>query len=203
MSVTISAADVKALRDQTGAGMMDCKSALQEAGGDVEKAIEILRVKGQASAAKRGERAASEGVVTSYIHAGGKIGVLIEVDCETDFVARNDQFVEFARDVALHVAAANPLYVSEEDIPEADREAEARILREQAATEGKPEAVQEKIVEGRLKKWYEEVVLLNQPHVNPDKHDGKTIGELRTAIAASTGENVVIRRFARFQIGEE
>lgn len=203
MSVTISASDVKALRDQTGAGMMDCKSALQEAGGDVEKAIDILRVKGQASAAKRGERAASEGIVTSYIHAGGKIGVLVEVDCETDFVARNDQFAEFARDVALHVAAANPLYVTEEDIPAADREAEARILREQAATEGKPEAVQEKIVEGRLKKWYEEVVLLNQPHVNPDKHDGKTIGELRIAIAASTGENVVIRRFARFQIGEE
>jgi elongation factor Ts len=203
VSVTISASDVKALRDQTGAGMMDCKSALQEAGGDVEKATEILRVKGQASAAKRGERAASEGIVTSYIHAGGKIGVLVEVDCETDFVARNDQFAEFARDVALHVAAANPLYVTEEDIPEADREAEARILREQAATEGKPEAVQEKIVEGRLKKWFEDVVLLNQPHVNPDKHDGKTIGELRTAIAASTGENVVIRRFARFQIGEE
>lgn len=203
MSVAISASDVKALRDQTGAGMMDCKAALQEAEGDVDKAIEILRVKGQASAAKRGERAASEGVVTSYIHAGGKIGVLVEVDCETDFVARNDQFQEFARDVALHVAAANPKYVTQDEIPEADREAEARILREQAATEGKPEAVQEKIVEGRLKKWYEEVVLLDQTHVNPDKHDGKTIGELRTAIAASTGENVVIRRFSRFQIGEE
>ncbi len=203
MSITVSAQDVKTLRERTGAGIMDSKAALQEAAGDVDKAIEILRVKGQASAAKRGERAAAEGVVASYIHAGGKIGVLVEVDCETDFVARNDQFQEFARDVALHVAAANPRYVSEEDIPEADREAEARILREQAATEGKPEAVQEKIVEGRLKKWFEEVVLLNQPHVNPDKHDGKTIGELRTAIAASTGENVVIRRFARFQIGDE
>jgi elongation factor Ts len=203
VSVAISASDVKALRDRTGAGMMDCKSALQEAGGDLDKAIDILRVKGQASAAKRGERAASEGVVTSYIHAGGKIGVLIEVNCETDFVARTDTFTEFARDVALHVAAAAPRYVSEEDIPEADREAELRVLREQAAAEGKPEQVQEKIVEGRLRKWFEEVVLLHQPHVNPDKHDGKTIGELRTALAASTGENVVIRRFARFQIGEE
>jgi elongation factor Ts len=203
MSIAISAADVKALRERTGAGMMDCKAALQEAGGDVDKAIEILRVKGQASAAKRGERAASEGVVASYIHAGGKIGVLVEVDCETDFVARNEQFAEFARDVALHVAAAGPLYVSEEEIPEADREAEARVLREQAAAEGKPEQVQEKMVEGRLRKWYEEVVLLNQVHVNAEKHDGKTIGELRTELAASTGENVVIRRFARFQIGEE
>jgi elongation factor Ts len=203
VSVAISASDVKALRDRTGAGMMDCKAALQEAGGDLDKAIDILRVKGQASAAKRGERAASEGVVSSYIHAGGKIGVLIEVDCETDFVARTDAFTEFARDVALHVAAAAPRYVSEEDIPEADREAELRVLREQAAAEGKPEQVQEKIVEGRLRKWFEEVVLLNQPHINPDKHDGKTIGDLRTELAASTGENVVIRRFARFVIGEE
>jgi elongation factor Ts len=203
MSTAISASDVKALRERTGAGMMDCKTALTEASGDIDKAIDILRVKGQASAAKRGERVASEGVVASYIHSGGKIGVLVEVDCETDFVARNDQFVEFARDVALHVAAAGPLYVSEEDIPEADREAEARVLREQAATEGKPEQVQEKIVEGRLRKWYEDVVLLNQVHVNADKHDGKTIGELRTTMATSTGENVVIRRFARFQVGEE
>jgi elongation factor Ts len=203
VSVTISAADVKALRERTGAGMMDCKAALQEAGGDIDKAIEILRVKGQASAAKRGERAASEGIVSTYIHAGGKIGVLVEVDCETDFVARTDEFAAFAREVALHVAAANPRYVSQEDIPEADREAELRVLREQAAAEGKPEQVQEKIVEGRMRKWFEQVVLLDQQHVNPDKHDSKTIGELRTELAASTGENVVIRRFARFQIGEE
>jgi len=203
VSVTISAADVKALRERTGAGMMDCKAALQEAGGDIDKAIEILRVKGQASAAKRGERAASEGIVSTYIHAGGKIGVLVEVDCETDFVARTDEFAAFAREVALHVAAANPRYVSQEDIPEADREAELRVLREQAAAEGKPEQVQEKIVEGRMRKWFEQVVLLDQQHVNPDKHDGKTIGQLRTELAASTGENVVIRRFARFQIGEE
>jgi elongation factor Ts len=203
MSTAITAQDVKALRERTGAGMMDCKQALQDAGGDVDKAVEILRVKGQASAAKRGGRAAAEGIVESYLHAGGKIGVLVEVDCETDFVARNDQFREFAREVALHVAAAAPRYVSEEDVAEADREAELRVLREQAAGEGKPEAVQEKIVEGRLRKWLEEVVLLRQRHVNEEKHGGRTIEELRTELAASTGENVVIRRFARFQVGEE
>ena len=202
MSIAISAQDVKALRERTGAGMMDCKAALQEAGGDIEKAIEILRVKGQASAAKRGERAASEGLVSSYIHAGGRIGVLVEINCETDFVARNADFQEFAREVALHVAAANPLFVSDEDVSEQSKEAELRVLREQAATEGKPENVQEKIVEGRLRKWLEDVVLLRQKHVNEDKHGGKTVGELRTEIAASTGENVVIRRFARFGIGE-
>ena len=202
MSIAISAQDVKALRERTGAGMMDCKAALQEAGGDIEKAIEILRVKGQASAAKRGERAASEGLVSSYIHAGGRIGVLVEINCETDFVARNADFQEFAREVALHVAAANPLFVSDEDVSEEAKEAELRVLREQAATEGKPENVQEKIVEGRLRKWLEDVVLLRQKHVNEDKHGGKTVGELRTEIAASTGENVVIRRFARFGIGE-
>ena len=202
-TVEISAKDVKALRDRTGAGMMDCKAALQEAGGDVDKAIEILRVKGQASAAKRGERAAAEGVVSSYIHAGGKIGVLVEVDCETDFVARTDAFQEFAREVALHIAATNPQYVSDEDVPADVREAELRVLREQAAGEGKPENVQEKIVEGRLKKWLEDVVLLDQTHVNEEKHGGKTVGELRTEIAANTGENVVIRRFVRFQVGGE
>ena len=202
MSIAISAQDVKALRERTGAGMMDCKAALQEAGGDIDKAIEILRVKGQASAAKRGERAASEGLVSSYIHAGGRIGVLVEINCETDFVARNADFQEFAREVALHVAAANPLFVSDEDVSEEAKEAELRVLREQAATEGKPENVQEKIVEGRLRKWLEDVVLLRQKHVNEDKHGGKTVGELRTEIAATTGENVVIRRFARFGIGE-
>ena len=203
MSVTISAQDVKTLRERTGAGMMDCKNALQEAGGDIEKAIELLRVKGQASAAKRGERTAAEGVVASYIHAGSKIGVLVEVDCETDFVARTEEFQEFARDVALHIAAANPQYVSEDDVDEERREAELRVLREQAASEGKPENVQEKIVEGRLRKWLEEVVLLNQRHVKEDHHEGKTIGELRSELSANTGENVVIRRFARFQVGEE
>jgi elongation factor Ts len=182
---------------------MDAKAALQEAGGDVDKAIEILRVKGQASAAKRGERTASEGVVSTYIHAGGKIGALVEVDCETDFVARTEEFQAFAREVAMHVAASNPQYVSKEDVDEQAREAELRVLREQAASEGKPENVQEKIVEGRLSKWLEDVVLLHQSHVNEDKHGGKTLEQLRTELAASTGENVVVRRFVRFQVGEE
>jgi elongation factor Ts len=203
MSIAISAQDVKSLRERTGAGIMDSKAALQEAGGDLDKAIEILRVKGQASAAKRGERAASEGIVSSYIHAGGKIGVLVEVDCETDFVARTDQFQDFAREVAMHVAAANPLYVSEDEVDPEAKEAELRVLREQAAAEGKPENVQEKIVDGRIKKWLEDVVLLEQTHVNEEKHGGKTVGELRTEVAANTGENVVIRRFARFQVGGE
>jgi len=198
---TISAADVKALRDRTGAGMMDCKSALQEAGGDVEKAIEILRVKGQAQAAKRGGRAASEGAVESYIHAGGKIGVLVEVDCETDFVARTDDFKAFVRDVALHIAAAAPLFVSEVDVPADLREAEARIFEEQAAD--KPEQARPKIVEGRLRKWLQEIVLLEQEHVNKDKYGGKTIEELRAEAAAKTGENIVIRRFTRYVVGEE
>jgi elongation factor Ts len=183
--------------------MMDCKQALQDAGGDVDKAVEILRVKGQASAAKRGGRGAGEGVVSSYVHANGKIGVLVEVNCETDFVARTEPFQEFARDVALHVAAAAPLYVAEGDVPAGDREAELRVLREQAAGEGRPADVQEKIVQGRLRKWLEEVVLLDQKHVNEEKHGGKTIEALRTELAAGTGENVVVRRFARFQIGEE
>ena len=203
MSIAISAQDVKSLRERTGAGIMDAKAALQESGGDIDKAIEILRVKGQASAAKRGERAAAEGVVESYIHAGGQIGVLVEVDCETDFVARTPEFQQFAREVAMHVAAANPLYVSEDEVDEQAKEAELRVLREQAAAEGKPENVQEKIVEGRLKKWLDDVVLLDQTHVNEEKHGGKTVGELRTETAAKTGENVVIRRFARFQVGGE
>ena len=203
MSITISAQDVKSLRERTGAGIMDAKAALQESGGDVDKAIEILRVKGQASAAKRGERSASEGTVASYIHAGGQIGALVEVDCETDFVARTDEFQAFAREVAVHVAASNPQYIAKEDVDEQAREAELRVLREQAAAEGKPENVQEKIVEGRLNKWLEDIVLLDQKHVNEDKHESKTIGELRAELAANTGENIVVRRFVRFQVGEE
>ena len=201
MSVTVSAQDVKTLRDRTGAGIMAAKAALQEASGDVDKAIEILRVKGQASAAKRGERAAAEGVVSSYIHAGGMIGVLVEVDCETDFVARTEEFQAFAREVAAHIAAAAPEYVSEEDVPEENRAAELKIFQEQAASDGKPAEVQEKIAEGKMRKWLEEVVLLNQTHVNEDKHGGKTIEELRAQLASNTGENVVVRRFARFVIG--
>jgi elongation factor Ts len=201
VSTPIAAGDVKSLRERTGAGMMDCKRALEEAGGDFDQAVELLRVRGQAQAAKRGGREATEGVVQSYIHATGKIGVLLEVNCETDFVARNDDFQDFARDVALHIAAANPLYVSEEDVPEDVREAEMRIFIEQA--QDKPGNVRPRIAEGRMKKWLGEVVLINQPHVNADKHDGKTIEELRAETAARTGENVVIRRFERFAVGEE
>jgi len=201
MATAVSAGDVKALRDRTGAGMMDCKKALEEAGGDVDKAVEILRVKGQAQAAKRGERAASEGVIQSYVHATGRIGVLVEINCETDFVARNEDFQEFAKDVALHIAAAAPLYVSEEEVPEEAKQAELRIYEEQAAD--KPENVRPKIAEGRLRKWLGEIVLLNQEHVNSDKHAGQTIEDLRAATASKTGENIVIRRFTRYQVGEE
>lgn len=204
MSVAISAQDVKALRDRTGAGMMDCKAALTEAGGDLDKAVEILRVKGQASAAKRGGRAAGEGVVSSYIHAGGKIGAMVEVDCETDFVARTEDFQAFAREVAMHVAASPELrYVSEDEVDEDWKQSELRVYRDQAAAEGKPDNVQERIVEGRLRKRLEEVVLLHQTHVNEDKHGGKTLEELRAALAAGTGENIVVRRFAKFRVGEE
>ena len=201
MSATIPAADVKALRERTGAGMMDCKKALQEAEGDVEKAIEILRVRGQAQAAKRGERVATEGTIQTYVHSNAKVGVLVEVNSETDFVARNDKFVAFARDIALHIAAAAPQYVSEDEVPEEDRQRELRIFEEQAAD--KPENVRPKIAEGRLRKWLDEVVLLRQPHVNADKYDGRTIEEIRTEFAAKTGENVVVRRFQRFDVGEE
>jgi len=193
---TISAADVKRLRDQTQAGMMDCKRALEEAGGDFDKAVELLRVKGLARAGKRGEREATEGVVESYIHAGGKIGVLVEVNCETDFVARTPDFRQFAKDVALHVAAMGPQWVSEDEVPAEVVAAERRIYEEQASD--KPENVRPKIAEGRLRKWMEETVLLNQEHV---KHE-KKIEELRAELSAKTGENVVIRRFARFKIGE-
>jgi elongation factor Ts len=199
----IAAKDVKALRDRTGAGMMDCKQALEEAGGDFERAVEILRVKGQAWAAKRGGRAASEGLVRSYIHHNGRIGALVEVNCETDFVARNEDVAEFVSDVAAHVAATAPLYVSEEEVPEDARAAELKVLKEQAAADGKPEEIQEKMAQGRLRKWLEEVVLLKQVHVNADKHGGKTIEELRAELASKTGENVVVRRFARFAVGED
>ena len=195
----VTAKDVKALRDRTGAGVLDCRQALSEAGGDLEKAVDILRTRGQAQAAKRAGAEAREGVVQSYIHAGNKIGVLVEVDCQTDFVARTDKFIEFARDLALHIAAAAPLAVSDEDIPAEEREREERIAAEQAAD--RPENVREKIVQGKLDKWLDDVVLLRQKHVNEDKHGGKTIEELRAALASETGENVVIRRFARFAVG--
>jgi elongation factor Ts len=195
----VTAQDVKALRDRTGAGMLACRDALAEASGDLDRATEILRTRGEAQAAKRAGEEVREGVVQSYIHAGNKIGVLVEVDCQTDFVARNDKFVEFARDLALHIAAAAPLALSEEDIPAEDRQREERIATEQAAD--RPENVRERIVKGKLDKWLDEVVLLRQKHVNEDKHDGQTIEELRAALSGETRENVVIRRFARFAVG--
>jgi elongation factor Ts len=195
----ISAKDVKALRDRTGAGMLACRDALTESGGDVEKAVEILRAKGEAQAAKRAGAETSEGVVQSYIHAGNKIGAMVEVDCQTDFVARNEDFIEFARDLALHIAAAAPLAISEDDVPAEDREREVRIATEQAAD--RPENVREKIVQGKVDKWLDEVVLLRQKHVNDGKHNGKTIEELRAEVANKTRENIVIRRFDRFAVG--
>ena len=194
-----TAQDVKALRERTGAGMMDCKKALTESSGDVEQAIEILRKKQGKRIEDRGERVASEGTIQTYIHSNAKVGVLIEVNCETDFVARNDDFVAFAKDIALHVAAANPLFVTEDQVDPAARDREAKLFEEQASD--KPENIRPKIVEGQIKKWLSEVVLLNQEHVNGDKYEGKTIKQLQDEIAAKTGENVQIRRFARFAIG--
>ena len=197
---TISAKQVKELRDRTGAGMMDCKTALTETGGDIEAAVELLRVRLGDKALKVGGREATEGTVQSYIHAGGKVGVLVEVDCNTDFVARNDDFVTFAREVALHLAASpGTRYVSEADIPEEDKQAELRVFEQQAAD--KPEHVRGRIAEGKLKAWMGDVVLLNQPHVNGDRYEGKTIEQIRAELSGTMGENVVIRRFARFAVG--
>ncbi len=201
--MAITAADVKALRDRTGAAMMDCKAALAEADGDVDRAIELLRVKGQASAAKREGRGTNEGVVSSYIHANDKVGAMVEVQCETDFVARNEDFKVFAYQVALHVAATSPLYVSTDEIDEEQRKAEKKVFEEKAREEGKPDNIVEKIVEGQLSKWASEVALLDQTHVNAEKHDSKTIEELRQELAAKTGENIQIARFAYFRVGEE
>jgi elongation factor Ts len=196
----IGAKDVKALRDRTGAGMMDCKKALTEAGGDIEKAIEILRVKQGKKIQDLGERTATEGSVQSYIHAGGKVGVLIEVDCNTDFVASNEEFVAFARDVAMQIAATPSLkYISREEVPADVRDAEARIYEQEAAE--KPENVREKIVAGKLDAWLKTIVLLEQEMHNP-KFEGKTVQQLRDELTATTGENIVIRRFARFAVGQ-
>ncbi|HEX4345896.1 MAG TPA: elongation factor Ts [Solirubrobacteraceae bacterium] len=197
----ISAKDVKALRDLTGAGMMDCKRALVETDGDADAALELLKVQLGNKIAKLGAREASEGTVQSYIHANGKVGVLVEVDCNTDFVARNDDFVAFAKEVAMHVAASPATrYISEEDVDEESRNAELRVFEQQAAD--KPENVRAKIAEGKLRKWMEETVLLKQPHVNGDKHGNKTIEELRADLSRKTGENIVVRRFTRFAVGE-
>jgi elongation factor Ts len=199
-TVEISAKDVKALRERTGAGMMDCKKALTEAAGDIEKAIEILRVKQGKKIQDLGERAATEGTVQAYVHAGSKVGVLIEVDCNTDFVAKNDDFVNFAREVAMQIAASPTVqYVSREDVPQDKRDAEARVYEQEAAD--KPENIREKIVTGKLDSWYGTVTLLEQEMHNP-KFDGKTVQQLRDELTATTGENVVIRRFVRFAIGQ-
>lgn len=198
----IKAADVKALREKTGAGMMDAKAALIEADGDADRAVELLRVKGQASAAKRSDRGTSEGVVASYIHANKKVGALVEVQCETDFVARNEDFEAFAYEVAMHIAAASPSHVSRDEIPEDQIAAERRVFEEKAREEGKPENVVEKIVEGQVSKWARDIALLEQQHVNTEKHDSKTIEQLREELAAKVGENVVISRFSCFRIGE-
>jgi elongation factor Ts len=194
----ISAKLIAELRARTGAGMMDCKKALEEAGGDVEKAAEILRSRGAAKADKRSGRTASEGLIEAYVHFNGKVAVLVEINCETDFVARTDDFRQLAKDVALHIASARPLAVRIEDLPTEVVEREKRIYEAQVAEEKKPDAVKAKIVEGRLRKFYEESVLLEQKFV---KDDTRTVGDLVTQLAANTGEKVQVRRFARFELG--
>lgn len=194
----IDAKTVKALRDRTGAGMMDCKKALQETGGDFEQAVDRLRSKGAAKAAKRSGRAVGEGVVASYVHHGGRIGVLVEVGCETDFVAATDDFRSLARDVAMHVAATDPVAVRAADVDPEVVERERRVYEEQAAGEGKPEHVRDRIVEGKLAKFFKERVLLEQPFV---KDPDKTVGQLVTEISARTGEKIEVARFARFRVG--
>ena len=197
--MNVTAEMVKRLRESTGAPMMDCKQALTEAGGDAERAVAILRKKGLAAAAKRAGRAAAEGAVGSYIHAGGKLGVLVEVNCETDFVARTAEFQELVKDVAMHIAAAEPRYVARQEVRPEDLEREREIYREQAAATGKPPAVAEKIVEGKLEKFYAEWVLLEQPFV---KNPEQTVGDLIAQKVGKIGENIRVRRFARFRLGE-
>jgi len=197
--MTIAAKDVKVLRDRTGAGMMDCKKALEETKGDMEAAIDFLRAKGAAKAAKRAEKSANEGTIGSYLHFGGKIGVMVEVNCETDFVAKTDDFVQLAKDLAMHIAAANPLSVSPEDMDPKVVERERAIFLEQVKNEGKPEHIAEKIVEGKLRKFYEESSLLKQSFV---KDPQKTVEELITEVSAKTGEKINVARFTRLQVGE-
>ncbi len=196
---TISAAMVKELREKTGAPMMDCRSALAEAQGKMEEAVVVLRKKGMASAAKKASRTASEGAVGTYIHAGGKIGVLIEINCESDFVARTEDFQELLKDIAMHIAATDPRYIRKEDVTAADMEREKDINRAQAAQTGKPAPVIEKIVEGKMSKFYEEVCLLEQPFI---KEQTVTIGQLIAQKVGKLGENLMVRRFARFKVGD-
>ena len=196
----ITSAMVKELRVKTGAGMMDCKEALTAENGDFEKAIDYLRKKGMSAATKRSSKAAKDGAVASYIHMGGKIGVMVEVNCETDFVAKTDDFQTMAKDLAMHVAASNPRYVRPEEISAADLEREKEIYRSQLLEEKKPEKIWDKIIEGKLNKYFEEVCLLNQKFI---KNTDITVGALVTNMMAKTGENIIVRRFARFQLGEE
>lgn len=197
--MAISAAQVKDLRDRTGAGFMDCKSALAEAGGDVDKAITILRTRGQARAAKRSGRSTSQGLVGSYIHMGGQVGVLVELGCESDFVARTDEFQQLTREIAMHIAAASPLYVTREEVPGEDVEREQAIFRAQFEGSNKPPQVIDKIVDGKMNSYYQQVALLDQPSIRDPKN---SIGDLVTAAIAKMGENINVVRFARFKIGE-
>ncbi|ADO56099.1 translation elongation factor Ts [Paenibacillus polymyxa] len=197
--MAVNASAVKELREKTGAGMLDCKKALEEANGDLTKAVEVLREKGLAAAANKAGRIATEGVVESYIHAGGRIGVLVEVNCETDFVAKTDQFKDFVRDIAMHIAASNPRYVRREEVPQEEIEKEKEILKAQALNEGKPEKIVEKMVEGRIGKFYEEFCLLEQSFI---KDPDKTISTLINEKISTIGENISVRRFVRFELGE-
>ncbi len=196
----VSALLVKDLREKTGAGIMDCKKALVDGGGDLEKAIEILRKQGISKAVKKSGRKTTEGLIGSYVHLGGRIGVLLEVNCETDFVANTDVFKEFVKDLTLQIASAQPLYLSREDVSEEILEKEKEIYRAQALNEGKPEKVVDRIVEGRIKKFYEEACLMEQPFV---KEDQVTIREFLERTIAKTGENIIVRRFTRYLLGEE
>ncbi len=196
--MSVSAKEVKALRDRTGAGMMDCKRALQETDGEFETAVDLLRTKGAAKAAKRADKATNEGTVGHYLHHGARIGVLVELNCETDFVANTEEFRELARDLAMHVAATNPVSVRSEDLPEGVIQRERQIYLEQVKAEGKPESIQEKIIEGKMRKFFEESTLLKQPFVkNPDR----TIEDLITEISSKTGEKIQVARFARLEVG--
>ncbi|MGM1045256.1 elongation factor Ts [Paenibacillus uliginis N3/975] len=197
--MAVSASAVKELRERTGAGMLDCKKALDETNGDIDKAIALLREKGLSAAANKAGRIATEGVVESYIHGGGRIGVLVEINCETDFVGKTDQFKEFARDIAMHIAAASPKYVRREEVPADELEKEKEILKAQALNEGKPEKIVEKMVEGRINKYYEEYCLLDQSFV---KDPDKTISTLLNEKISTIGENISIRRFVRYELGE-
>lgn len=197
--MSFTAQDVKTLRERTGCGMMDCKNALNETNGDMEKAVDFLREKGMAKAAKKAGRIAAEGIVDSYIHMGGKIGVLLELNCETDFVARGDQFKNLAHDICLHIAAANPQYLTAEEVPAEVLEKEKAILKAQALEEGKPAAIVERMVEGRIKSFYDDNCLMNQKFV---KDPSKTISQLIVEATATIGEKISLRRFIRFEMGE-